>query len=71
MKQIAGVFARRIVCAVKKGDRLNAGDKIGMVKFGSRGEIYIPKGVDMDIYVKRGDHVKAGLTVLGRIKGCQ
>ncbi len=71
VKQIAGVFARRIVCAVNKGDKLKAGDKIGMVKFGSRGEIYLPLSVDIDVYVKKGEHVKAGLTVLGRLKNCQ
>ncbi len=71
VKQIAGVFARRIVCAVKKGDRLNPGDKIGMVKFGSRGEIYLPSDVEFEVYVNKGQHVKGGLTVLGRLKRCR
>ena len=71
VKQIAGVFARRIVCAVRVGDTLSAGEKIGMVKFGSRGEVYIPEEVELEIYVKKGQHVKAGITALGRLKLCQ
>ncbi len=71
IKQIAGVFARRIVCGVKVGDTLKPGQKIGMVKFGSRGEIYLPEDIDFDVSVKKGQHVKAGVTVLGRIKNCR
>lgn len=71
VKQIAGVFARRIVCAVRVGDTLSAGEKIGMVKFGSRGEVYIPEEVELEVYVKKGQHVKAGITALGRLKLCQ
>ncbi len=71
VKQIAGVFARRIVCGVHVGDKVKPGQKIGMVKFGSRGEVYIPSSVKLDVLVQKGQHVKAGLTVIGRIKNCQ
>ena len=70
VKQIAGVFARRIVCRVNKGDRITQGEKIGMVKFGSRGEIWLPLDIEFEVLVKKGEHVKGGLTVLGRVKNC-
>lgn len=71
LKQIAGVFARRIVCGVQVGDELKPGQKIGMVKFGSRGEVYLPLSIDFEVLVKKGQHVKAGITVLGRIMNCR
>src|SRR5690606_35198914 len=52
-KQIVGVLARRIVCDVKVGDKLSAGDKIGMMKFGSRMDIAIDP--NSEILVKVGD----------------
>jgi len=59
--QIAGIFARRIVSYVKEGDVVKKGDKIGIVRFGSRVEVYLPDKVK--ITVKRGDKIKAGQTI--------
>jgi phosphatidylserine decarboxylase len=68
IKQIAGLIARRIVCDCKEGDQLNAGDVVGMIKFGSRTEIYLPAGAEFDIKVNVGDKVAAGSTILGELK---
>jgi len=59
--QIAGIFARRIVPYVKEGDVVKKGDKIGIVRFGSKVEIYLPDNVN--VIIKKGDKVKAGQTI--------
>lgn len=59
--QIAGIFARRIVPYVKEGDVVKKGDKIGVVRFGSKVEIYLPDNVN--VIIKKGDKVKAGQTI--------
>jgi len=61
--QIAGVVARRIVCRVGPGDKLAAGERFGMIRFGSRTDCCMPRGTD--VRVRPGDHVTAGVTVLG------
>jgi phosphatidylserine decarboxylase len=61
-KQIAGLLARRIVCAVKVGDRLERGQRVGMIKFGSRTDVLMP--ADAVPQVKTGARVKGGATVL-------
>ena len=61
--QIAGLIARRIVCWVRSGDRVSAGDRFGLIQFGSRVDLYLP--LDTRITLKRGDRTKAGLTVVG------
>ena len=61
--QIAGVVARRIVCRVGPGDKLEAGQRFGMIRFGSRTDCYMPKGTD--VRVKVGDRVLGGVTVVG------
>ena len=66
MTQIAGLVARRIVCRLKRGDVLEAGQRYGMIKLGSRVDLYLP--TDTIINVKIGDNVKAGLTNIGVIK---
>lgn len=59
--QIAGIFARRIVCYVKEGEKLKKGDRIGIIRFGSRVVLEVPEGYT---FVKKmGDKVKAGETV--------
>jgi phosphatidylserine decarboxylase len=67
VKQISGVVARRIVCAAKPGDKLGAGERFGMIKFGSRLEVYVPKSVAWEVRVKVGDKTRAGETVLGAL----
>ena len=62
--QIAGVLARRIVCYVKPGDCLERGQKLGMIMFGSRVDLFVPKGSRVDVV--QGQKVKAGLSVIGR-----
>lgn len=64
MVQIAGLVARRIVCYLKKGDVLEAGDRYGLIRFGSRVDLYFSS--EIDIQVKAGDKVRSGETVLGR-----
>ena len=65
VKQIAGQIARRIVCDCAIGQYLKKGDRFGMIKFGSRVEVFVPKDIDLSISVKIGQKVKAGETVLG------
>jgi phosphatidylserine decarboxylase len=60
--QVAGFIARRIVFDIKKGDSVKAGDRFGMIKFGSRSDVIVPK--DWKIKVKQGDNVTAGETIL-------
>lgn len=61
--QIAGLIARRIVCWVKAGDTLKKGERFGLIRFGSRVDVYLPE--DSRMTVKIGEKVKAGETVLG------
>jgi phosphatidylserine decarboxylase len=65
VKQIAGAIARRIVCPVRIGDSLQRGDRFGMIKFGSRTELFVPTRVAFDVRVKVGERVKGGETVVG------
>jgi phosphatidylserine decarboxylase len=60
--QVAGYIARRIVCEAKVGDTLHVGERFGMIKFGSRVDIYLPR--DAKTSVKVGDRTVAGETVL-------
>ena len=62
--QIAGVVARRIVCRVKAGDVLGRGDRFGMIMFGSRTDLYLPRGCRLEI--REGQRVKGGETIVGR-----
>ncbi|HEY5054876.1 MAG TPA: phosphatidylserine decarboxylase [Acidobacteriaceae bacterium] len=61
-KQIAGLLARRIVCTVKPGDRLERGQRVGLIKFGSRTDVLMP--ADAIPRVKRGERVRGGSSVL-------
>ncbi|MCI5073315.1 phosphatidylserine decarboxylase family protein [bacterium] len=63
--QIAGLVARRIVCAVKEGQSMQQGERFGMIRFGSRMDIYIKH--EAKIKVKLGDKVKAGQSILAKI----
>ncbi|MGB9716267.1 MAG: phosphatidylserine decarboxylase family protein [Thermodesulfovibrionales bacterium] len=65
VRQVAGFIARRIVCRVKIGDEIRRGERYGMIKFGSRLDVYLPK--DAKIKVRVGDKVRAGETILGEI----
>jgi phosphatidylserine decarboxylase len=62
--QIAGFIARRIVCKVTNGDRVERGQRYGMILFGSRADIYLPP--EVEIAVKLGDRTQGAQTVIGR-----
>ncbi|MHC4430924.1 MAG: phosphatidylserine decarboxylase [Planctomycetota bacterium] len=69
VRQISGAIARRIVCATKEGRQLAGGERFGMIKFGSRTELYVPISscdtqYEIKCLVRIGDKVKAGLTPL-------
>ena len=66
VRQISGAIARRIVCKAQTGQHLTSGEKFGMIKFGSRTELYLPLRKEAKCVVKVGDKVKAGLSVLVR-----
>lgn len=66
VRQISGAIARRIVCQAKAGDNFAGGEKFGMIKFGSRTELYLPESQNAELLVKIGDRVKAGGTVIVR-----
>jgi phosphatidylserine decarboxylase len=65
--QIAGVLARRIVCARQPGDRLERGERFGLIQFGSRTDLTLPPGVTP--VVAAGDRVRGGVTVVARAAG--
>jgi phosphatidylserine decarboxylase len=65
VKQIAGLLARRIVCRVCPGVKVAAGDRIGLIRFGSRVDCILPATVELKI--RRGQAVKGGSTILGVI----
>lgn len=65
-KQLAGTFARRIVCYAKPGDKGIKGEQCGIIKFGSRIDMYLP--LDSDIKVHLGDRVRACETVIAELK---
>jgi len=64
-KQIAGLLARRIICRLQPGDRVERGQRMGMIKFGSRVDVLMP--AETELRVKVGQYVKGGSTVLGYV----
>lgn len=64
--QIAGLIARRIVCYLKPGDTVEKGKRMGLIRFGSRVDVYLPSGSTLNVRI--GDKVVAGETVLGYLK---
>jgi phosphatidylserine decarboxylase len=65
-RQIVGILARRIVCRVKQGDRVQAGDRMGVMKFGSRMDIFLP--LSAVIHTKVNDKVVGGRTVVATLQ---
>jgi len=63
--QVAGLIARRIICWAEKGDQLRKGERYGLIRFGSRVDLYLPSHFALS--VRKGDTVRAGETVLGRL----
>jgi phosphatidylserine decarboxylase len=68
VRQISGAVARRIVCEAQPGDRLNKGNIYGMIKFGSRTELYLPAGERIVQIVTEGAKVKSGSTIIARFE---
>lgn len=64
-KQIAGVLARRIVCWKKPGDRLALGERFGLIKFGSRTDLILPREVRVEVAI--GARVRGGASIIGRL----
>ena len=65
LKLVAGLIARRIVCPLRPGDSLRRGERLGMIKFGSRVEVLLPDDGRFHVAVRLGERVRAGETVLG------
>jgi len=65
VRQLTGAIARRIVAWAKIGDELKKGERFGMIRFGSRTELYLP--LNADVFVKVGDHVRGGSTIIARL----
>ena len=63
VRQIAGVLARRIVCRVRIGDTLAAGERYGLIRFGSRTDLLMPRGTK--VQVRPGDRVRGGESIMG------
>lgn len=63
--QVTGFIARRIICWVNVGDKLDRGERFGLIKFGSCTELFLPLGTEL--FVKKGDKVYGGETVIGRL----
>ena len=63
VQQVTGLVARRVVCNLNEGQMVKAGDRIGIMKFGSRMDVIIPDNIE--IKVEPGDRVKAGLSTIG------
>ncbi len=68
VKQISGAIARRIVCEIFPGSELEKGKRYGMIKFGSRTELYLPAGSNFEPAVSVGDRVFGGTTVIARFR---
>ena len=66
VKQIAGFLARRIVCRIVPGQTLEAGERIGIIRFGSRVDLIVPEHVKLS--VRPGDRVKGGISVVGTLR---
>jgi phosphatidylserine decarboxylase len=68
VKQVAGAIARRIVCWLRPAEEVRAGDRLGMIKFGSRTDLLLPVEAVREVLVHVGDKVKGGSTVLLRLR---
>src|SRR5262249_16427078 len=66
-RQVVGILARRIVCRVREGDMLARGQRIGLMKFGSRMDVFVP--CDAEMSVREGDRTVAGETIVARLRG--
>ena len=65
VRQVVGLLARRVVCRIAPGDQLQTGQRIGLMKFGSRMDVFMP--MSAEVLVKAGEKVRAAHTVIGRL----
>ncbi len=65
-RQIVGLLARRVVCRIREGDQVTTGQRFGVMKFGSRMDVYVPAGTTL--LVRPGDRVVAGITPIARLE---
>jgi phosphatidylserine decarboxylase len=65
VRQVVGVLARRVVCRIAAGDQLAAGQRIGLMKFGSRMDVFVPTSATLT--VRAGDRTRGGETVIARL----
>ncbi|HET9468406.1 MAG TPA: phosphatidylserine decarboxylase [Vicinamibacterales bacterium] len=65
-RQLVGILARRVVCRVQPGTELKAGDRIGLMKFGSRMDVFLPSTAELKVNV--GEHVIGGVTVIAVLR---
>lgn len=65
-RQVVGLLARRVVCRVKPGERLAAGDRIGLMKFGSRMDVFVPDSATLRVLT--GNRVRSGVTVIAELR---
>jgi phosphatidylserine decarboxylase len=65
-KQIAGILARRIVCQIRAGHRVQRGERFGIIKFGSRMEVFMPLNTEIKVHLR--EKVRAGESIIGEIK---
>ena len=66
VKQIAGLIARRIVCWAKEGDEYQRGQRYGLIRFGSRMDVFVPEGTEIKVSI--GDIVNGGSSIIGYLK---
>lgn len=66
VRQVVGLLARRVVCRLRAGDTLRAGQRIGLMKFGSRMDVFVPSSAT--VVARKGDRVVAGVTVIARLQ---
>lgn len=68
VRQISGTLARRIVCALRPGEIVARGQRMGMIKLGSRTELLLPDDAELELLVAKGQRVKAGASVIARFR---
>jgi phosphatidylserine decarboxylase len=68
VRQVVGVAARRIVCPAEPGRVLERGERFGMIKFGSRTELWVPAAAGFACRVRVGDRVRGGSSVIGEVE---
>ncbi len=68
IRQVSGKVARHIICRVSEGHFMQAGEQFGLIKFGSRTELIVPDVEEIEVVIKIGERVNAGITVLARVR---